>query len=247
MTTQPTLVAFLLDRTGSMQSVKAQTIAGFNAYLAGLQAEDAEIAFSFIQFDSVSIDVLHANAPVRDVPPLTEASYEPRASTPLIDAAVKTIRAVEVAVAERPVAPKVVVTFQNDGEENCSSEHDWLELNLLIKEKIGQGWQFNFLGAGIDAYQQGARMGLPDEAVVSYDKEDTVATQAVFAARAARTRGYARGAEASMAIPLMEKRAAGDRFAEAPRGPAQPGQPIRPADPRAPRVRRRGIVDQIKL
>lgn len=241
MTTQTTLVAFLLDRTGSMESVKAQTIAGFNAYLAGLQGEDADISFSLIQFDSASIDVLYANAPVATVAPLTDASYQPRASTPLIDAAVKTIRAMEVALAERPGQPKVVVTFQTDGEENCSTEHDWIELNLLVKEKIKQGWQFNFLGAGIDAYQQGSRMGLSHEAVVSYDKEDMAATQAVFSARAARTRSYAAGAEATMDIPMMEKRAAGDRFAEAPRTPAKP------ADPQAARPCRRGIVDPIKL
>jgi hypothetical protein len=235
-------VAFLLDRTGSMQSVKAQTIAGFNAYLSGLQAEGADISFSLIQFDSASIDVLHANAPVAEVAPLTEDSYQPRASTPLIDAAVKTIRAVEAAVAEREVAPKVVVTFQTDGEENCSTEHDWIELNLLVKEKIGLGWQFNFLGAGIDAYQQGARMGLSDDAVVSYDKEDHAATREVFASRAVRTRAFASGAVADMAIPLAEKRSAGDRYATAPR--------TKPKDPSgsAPRRPRRGpMVGQIKL
>ncbi|EYD75335.1 hypothetical protein Rumeso_03095 [Rubellimicrobium mesophilum DSM 19309] len=239
--TGETLVAFLLDRTGSMGSVKAQTIAGFNAYLAGLQAEEADISFSLLQFDSMSIDVICANAPVKDVAPLTEASYQPRASTPLIDAAVKTIRAVEVAVAERAVPPKVVVTFQTDGEENCSTEHDWIELNLLIKDKAAQGWQFNFLGAGIDAYQQGARMGLKDDAVVSYDKEGLAETTAVFAARAARARDYAKGRAASMAIPMEEKRRAGDRFAEAVRGGAQPG------DPKAPRAPRRAILDTPKL
>jgi hypothetical protein len=31
--TMKTLVTFLLDRTGSMQSIKADTIGGFNAYL----------------------------------------------------------------------------------------------------------------------------------------------------------------------------------------------------------------------
>jgi hypothetical protein len=239
---QETLVAFLLDRTGSMESVKAQTIAGFNAYLSGLQAEEADISLSLIQFDSMSIDVICANAPVKEVQPLTEATYQPRASTPLIDAAVKTIRAVETAVAERTVAPKVVVTFQTDGEENCSTEHDWIELNLLIKDKAAQGWQFNFLGAGIDAYSQGARMGLKADAVMSYDKEGLAETTAAFTDRAVRARDYAKGRVASMAIPPEEKRRAGDRFAEAVRGGAKP------ADPQAPRrPKRRAVVDQIKL
>ena len=58
--TQPstrTLVTFLLDRTGSMEAIRDDTIGGFNAYLDGLKGNGAtDIDFTLIQFDSVSID-----------------------------------------------------------------------------------------------------------------------------------------------------------------------------------------------
>jgi hypothetical protein len=60
-------VMFLLDRTGSMESIKATTIESFNAYLAELR-ERPEIEFSLLQFDSTSTDTVHFRAPVGEVP-----------------------------------------------------------------------------------------------------------------------------------------------------------------------------------
>jgi hypothetical protein len=47
---QTTLVTFLLDRTGSMQAIKADTIGGFNAYLDTLEREVGDLVeFSLLQ------------------------------------------------------------------------------------------------------------------------------------------------------------------------------------------------------
>src|SRR5262245_51099142 len=153
-----TLVTFLLDETGSMESIKDDTIGGFNSYLGSLKAEAAPIDFTLIKFDSRRIEKVCVAVPVSEVAELTTASYRPGATTPLIDAAYKTIKAVEKSL--NGSNPKVVVCIQTDGQENASTEHTWDELNALIKEKTGSGWQFNFLGTGIDAYDTGARMGV---------------------------------------------------------------------------------------
>jgi hypothetical protein len=87
----------------------------------------------------------------------------------------------------------VVICIQTDGQENSSTEHSWNELNALVKEKAALGWQFNFMGVGIDAYDQGARMGIAPAATVAYDHRDPQATRAVFAASAENTRDYALG------------------------------------------------------
>jgi len=42
-TTQTTIVSFLLDRTGSMEAIKAETIGGFNAYLDSLEREAGDL------------------------------------------------------------------------------------------------------------------------------------------------------------------------------------------------------------
>jgi len=209
-----TLVTFLLDRTGSMQSIKDDTIGAFNAYLDTLKKKGGGIAFSFLQFDSISIDRVCVNRPVEEVAPLTDETFQPRASTPLIDAACKTIEAVGEALARRSDDPKVVICIQTDGMENASTEHTWEELNLLIKQKSQLGWQFNFMGAGIDAYEQGRQMGIPAAATVSYDKASRPATVRAFAAAAENTVAYAEDRAPTVGFTPMQKRAAGDRFAD---------------------------------
>lgn len=224
--TDKTLVTFLLDRTGSMEQVRDDTIGAFNAYLDSLKAGGADIVFSFLQFDSVSIDKICVGIPVADAKPLTRDTYQPRAWTPLIDAAFKTIKAVEEKAKN---GEKVVVCIQTDGEENASVEHTWEELNALIKEKIGLGWQFNFMGAGIDAYKQGARMGIAAAATVSYDSADPIKTRAAYAAVADCAVGFASGRLGSVNLSMAAKQASGDKFAS---GLSQP----KPAKPKTKTV-----------
>src|SRR5260221_14561392 len=80
--TERTLVTFLLDRTGSMEPIKDDTIGAFNAYLDGLQKAATSIDFTFVQFDSISIDKVCVGMPVAQVPRLDASTYQPRASTP---------------------------------------------------------------------------------------------------------------------------------------------------------------------
>jgi hypothetical protein len=208
-----TLVTFLLDRTGSMEAIRDDTIGGFNAYLDGLKGDDdADIDFTLIQFDSVSIDKICVAVPVADVSKLTRDSYQPRASTPLIDAAVKTINAVEASLRSTP-ADKVVICIQTDGQENSSTEHTWAELNALVKDKSAKGWQFNFMGVGIDAYDQGARMGISADSTLAFNERDPAAVRAAFVGSAQSARRYATGAAPTAAYASAEKAAAGDRFA----------------------------------
>jgi hypothetical protein len=229
-----TLVTFLLDRTGSMESIRDDTIGAFNTYLGALKGGD-DIYFTLLQFDSMSVDKVHVNQPVKNVPELTRETFIPRASTPLIDAAYKTIKAVEKSVAGNP-ANKVVICIQTDGHENSSTEHNWAELNALIKEKTEAGWQFNFMGASIDAYQQASRMGISSDKTLSYDSKDRAAANAAFEATAENTVMYALGASAGTDYSLQQKRAAKDEYRERRR--------VSPA----PRSKEKiAIVDEITL
>ncbi len=219
-----TLVTFLLDRTGSMESVRDDTIGAFNTYLDTLKQDGDSLYFTLIQFDSMSVDKVHVNEPVKEIPRLTRETYVPRASTPLIDAAYKTIRAVEKSLSGSPQT-KIVICIQTDGQENASTEHTWDELNALIKEKFEQGWQFNFMGAGIDAYTQASRMGISKDQTLAYSK-DVAATRAAFSASAENTRLYALGAVSRPAFSKKQKRAAGDKFDHAANSADDAGEKI---------------------
>lgn len=242
-----TLVTFLLDRTGSMESVRDATITGFNEYLAGLKGSPDPILFTLLQFDSESLDKLCVAKPVDEVADLTHETYRPRASTPLYDAAVKAIRATEKLVEQPgkswyPESPRVVVAIQTDGLNNASVEHDHADLAALIAAKKAAGWEFVFLGAGIDAYAASAGLGIPVANTVSYSK-DAQGTQATFGATARNTRWYASGAAESMGFTRDQKLAAGDPT-------AQPQRPVthRPAAaPKPPASRPTTMVEDIDL
>ena len=206
-----TSITFLLDRTGSMQRILKGTISGFNAYLDVLKEDTGELYFTLIQFDSVSTDIVYANLPIADVPHLSCETYKPRGWTPLIEAAWRAIKAVEKSVAGTPA--KVIVCIQTDGEENASGcDYTWQMLNDLIKEKTALGWQFNFMGASMDAYQQAGRMGISAGSTMSYDGQSGVATKEAFAGTARNARSYASGQSAGTGYSTAQKAAAGDVY-----------------------------------
>ncbi len=209
----PTLVTFLLDRSGSMNSIKAATIEGFNAYLASLKQEkEASIDFTFLTFDTGSLDKVCVADPIASVVELTDAFYQPRGGTPLIDAAVKTIRATEDALKLRDSKTKVVVAIQTDGFENASTEHTSEELRGLIAARTADGWEFLFMGAGIDAYSQAQQFGIAAANTMSYDAADLASTKAAFSASAGNTRSFGNLKTMSASYSGAQKTAAGDAF-----------------------------------
>jgi uncharacterized protein YegL len=188
---KPTLVAFLLDRTGSMASVIEETIRGFNGYLDTLKDKKAEnILFTLTQFDTISIDIVHNAVPLNGVKPLNRETYQPRGGTPLYDAIGKTIRATE-AVAD---GYKILFVTLTDGEENSSSEWNQETIKALMKEKEEKDhWTFAHIGVGEGAWDATTRLADGTRSasnVLNVKRGDTVKT---FARFAATTQRYATG------------------------------------------------------
>lgn len=206
---QRTVVTLLLDRSGSMSSVHAQTVEAYNEYVDTLRDSKTPIEFTFLQFDSPGVEKVCVCEPIKNVKKLTMESYQPRGGTPLIDSAFSTIKAIEAQ--DKAKDAKIVVCIQTDGQENESRKHSWEELKSLIAEKTKAGWQFNFMGAGIDAYQQGAQMGFSAAQTMSYGK-DRRSTIAAFQASASNTRSFAAGLSANTDFSSGQKRMSGDRF-----------------------------------
>lgn len=168
-----TFVSFLLDETGSMMSVKDDTIGGFNQYVETLKKEkksDESIRFSLVKFDSNHHTVACKDMPIERVSPLTEDDYNPGAMTPLIDACMKIIRATEASAGD---AKQVIVVIQTDGYENCSRSFTSKDLAAVVKEKSALGWLFMFLGADMDAFAQAGELGIAAINTLSYGKAFT--------------------------------------------------------------------------
>ena len=252
--TETTLVTFLLDRSGSMGDIWDETIGGFNAYLETLQQGGKAIKFTLLQFDTGGIDKCCVAEPVANVRRLDRDSYQPRGGTPLIDAAFKTITAVEESLTKYDSVPRVVICIQTDGLENSSREHSWEELKRVVTEKIDKGWQFNFMGTGIDAYGQGARMGIATANTMSTGTSPAQVDASFRAAAASTVRFFLRTAY-DTSFSASERRAAGDRFAdkydltgEAPSSQTQSldlSKRVAPTKPGAPAKRR--VIEDFSL
>jgi hypothetical protein len=169
-----TLVAFLLDRTGSMMPIKDDVIGSFNQFIRSQKDVPGGCRFILTLFDSQSIDTFDYST-IEKVPEFTGETYIPRASTPLYDAIGKTITAVD----ELDVhVDRILFVIQTDGYENASHHYNKDSIKRLIEEHQGEeyGWDFVFLGADIDAMAVGGSIGVPLANVVSYDSAMTSAT-----------------------------------------------------------------------
>jgi len=216
-TKQTTLVTFLLDRSSSMGICQDATIEAFNGYISELKQAKTPILFTFLQFDyhiGCNINKVHFEKPIKDISELDRNTYQPRGGTPLIEAATKTIRALNIAIKSKTNKPKIVVCIQTDGEENQSNyEYTWTSLKNLIEAKTKDGWQFNFMGAGIDAYDQGRKMGISVGSTMSYDHTNLGTTRAAFTASATNTAMFASGQARNTDYSSLQKQASGDKFA----------------------------------
>lgn len=215
-----TFVSFLLDETGSMEDIKDDTIGGFNQYLASLrQPESGQVEFTLVKFDSNRIDKVYVGTPINDVQPLTKDTYKPGAATPLIDAAVKILRATDEALQKRTDSPRVLVVIQTDGHENASREYSLAHLQDLIKEKTALGWQFVFLGAGIDAFSQASSWGISASNALSYRRGNS---QATFHALSVNTTVFrSSGAAAHLTFSPQQRQTVGDEHHAQPLLPTQ--------------------------
>ncbi len=217
MTDMPTknTVIFVLDRSGSMENKLEATLESFNGYLEELRQSPAEIEFTLMQFDTISTDVIHRRKPLKDVGKLTREIYKPRGGTPLIDAA---CIAIEAAKQDYQPTDKVLITIMTDGLENSSQGFTMADLHAKIKEASGWGWQFIFLGASIDNYEAGSKMGLRPASTMSYDASRLHSTKAAYAATANATRDFFATGEA-VSFSDQDKQAAGDAYADKNKAP----------------------------
>lgn len=210
-----TLITLLLDRSGSMLGNREATLEAINGYVDGLRPLAETARFSLIQFASgvgheMVLEKTCEAVPVAGVRPFTRADYAPSGGTPLLDAVMAVLDGVEDALRDRPgIDP--VVAIQTDGMENASTRWSWEQVRARIARKTEEGWNFVFLGAGLEAraYEQSGRLGIDRASTMSY-RNDGKGTRAAFEATAESTRAYAMGHCATLSYSAAQKRAAGD-------------------------------------
>lgn len=163
-----TVVALVLDETGSMSPTVSDTIGAVNEYFDSLTKDTPEARVSVMEFSDCfggedTFRVLASDEKPADVPRLTTTNYRPRGNTPLYDAIGKAITETEGVKADR-----YLLVVMTDGQENASKEWKLDGIKKLIEKKQGENWTIVYLGANQDAWAIGTAMGVAAGNTMSY-------------------------------------------------------------------------------
>ena len=177
-----TEIVFILDRSGSMSGLEADTIGGFNSMIEKQKKENGEALISTVLFDNVS-EVIHDRVPVQKVDPMTDRDYSVRGCTALLDAiggAIHHIGNVHKYARKEDVPEHTLFVITTDGMENASRRYDSEKVKKMIeRQKNRYGWEFLFIGANIDSVETAKHFGINSDRSVNYHA-DGQGTAVVF-------------------------------------------------------------------
>ena len=177
-----TEIVYILDRSGSMSGLEADTIGGFNSMIEKQKQTGEKAYVSTVLFDDRT-EVIHDRVPIEKVDKITNKEYFVRGSTALLDAvgdAIKHIINIHKYAREEDRPDKTIFVITTDGMENASMNYNYNQVKKMIeKEQKEYGWEFIFIGANIDACAEAERFGIKKERAVNYIHDD-IGTKLVY-------------------------------------------------------------------
>lgn len=158
-------IVFVLDRSGSMESIRHAAVEGFNGFLAHQRTLPGRATVSLVQF-SDRVSTTWESMPLSEAG-LSLDEYLPYGGTALYDAVGSTVDAVGRSLARLPEARrpgKVLFAILTDGEENSSRRYDAAQVQERIRHQTDTyGWEFLFLGASAGWLEQARELGIESE------------------------------------------------------------------------------------
>ncbi len=178
----------LLDRSGSMQSIKADIVGGFDAFVAEQRNASGECRMTLARFDN-EYELVFADRPITDVGPLV---LEPRGSTALLDSIGRLVVDAGARLAALPEDQRpgtVVVAVMTDGFENASREWTHAAIKALVdQQSTAYGWQFLYMGADQDAVEVGKGLGIAADHAMTWSRGSAKAAMGATSAMVADLR-----------------------------------------------------------
>ena len=166
-----TELVFILDKSGSMHGLEADTIGGFNSLIEKQKKEDGKALVTTILFDDKT-EVVHDRVDLEYIRNMTSEQYITGGTTALLDAvggAVSHIRKIHKYIRPEDVPAKTLFVITTDGMENASRRYTYEKVKKLIEhQKAKYGWEFIFLGANIDAAETAVSMGISRDRAADY-------------------------------------------------------------------------------
>lgn len=165
-----TELVFILDKSGSMSGLEADTVGGFNSNLKKHRGEEGRTYVTTVLF-STGVTVLHDRQDVSDVSDMTADDFTVGGCTALYDAVgeqIEHISTVHRYIREEDLPDSTVFIIMTDGYENASVRYSHERLRKMISEKREKGWEFIFLGANIDTESVASGLGMNEKLASSF-------------------------------------------------------------------------------
>ena len=188
-----TEMVFILDRSGSMHGLEADTIGGFNSMIEKQKQVEGEAYVSTVLFSNEST-VIYDRVDIQKIEPMTDKQYTVGGCTALIDAiggAIHHIGNVHKYAREEDIPEHTIFIITTDGLENASHNYTLQQVRKMVeRQEKHYGWEFLFLGANMDAIQAASGLGIRPERAATYHCDEqgtalnyTVMTEAVRSLR----------------------------------------------------------------
>ena len=175
-------IIILLDRSGSMRSIKTETINGYNNFLMKQQRLKCKTVLTLAQFDD-KYQIDYEAVDLSKIENLNEDTYLPRGLTALLDAIGKTIKLTKKRyklVEKANIPEKTIFVIITDGQENNSTKYTRDKIFKKIrKEENKNGWEFVFFGANQDAIKEASNYGIKAKRAMTF-AADALGTEDVF-------------------------------------------------------------------
>jgi len=191
-------LVYILDRSGSMAGMEEAAVEAFNQFVAEQQKVEGDAVLTQVLFDDQIEKRIDAR-PIREVPQMEPADFQPRACTALLDAIGLSIKATRERLKVMPDDARpatVIFAIFTDGMENASLRHTWDDIAKKIKKRTEKdGWQFLFLAANQDAIATAAKMniGQHNSATVLFNAAGISSQGAAFNRKASALRRQSAG------------------------------------------------------
>ena len=192
MNPELTDITLVVDRSGSMSSIRSDAEGGVNEFIKSQAKLPGEATLSLIQFDT-EYQFVHRGVPIDKVRPY---KLKPRGATALLDAVGRAINDAGARLArmnpdDRPGL--VVFVIMTDGMENSSVEFTKSKIKDMIEHQESKyNWQFVFLGADQDVFAEAESIGIGACSASLFRKEAVMSAMRCTGNVVGRMRGQAK-------------------------------------------------------
>lgn len=173
-----TYVAIVLDKSGSMDTIRDATIQGFNGQVDSIIKDAVGQTFLSLVSFSTYVEPVFWNQHPSYLTKLSRDNYKPAGNTALYDAIGYTIHRLDF-TAEDVGNSAFLVIIVSDGYENWSKEYKYTLPNIIKQKQATGRWTFVYVGSNQDITKVAETLWIPVANTYAF-ANNAVGTSAAF-------------------------------------------------------------------